>query len=183
MFFTLRACFLQHCLLKISHVKLDNSRIFLKSVLNFNHFYLKLSNSCLYGKTTLSWHTEVYVLWCRKVKSGCPLHSLHYLFFFFFLEDSWMHRVEEATGATVTFTFCSIVVNEDADGTQSEALQLKYSVYLFVYLQVYVYCNSLPALRWWFECMFLVSLSLSLSDAVVFYKWGCRHLTVVQLLL
>lgn len=59
-----------------------------------------------------------------------------------------MHQVEEATGATVTFTFYSVVVNEDADGTQSEALQLKYSIYLFVYLQVYVYCNSLPALRW-----------------------------------
>lgn len=38
--------------LEVSHIKLDNSSIFLKSVLKlyFKHFYLKLLNSCLYGK-------------------------------------------------------------------------------------------------------------------------------------
>lgn len=39
-------------LVEVSHIKLDNSCIFLKSVLKlyFKHFYLKLLNSCLYEK-------------------------------------------------------------------------------------------------------------------------------------
>lgn len=46
------AYFLQFYMLKVSHIKVDNSSIFLKSVLKlyFKHFYLKLSNSCLYEK-------------------------------------------------------------------------------------------------------------------------------------
>lgn len=65
-------------MVEVSHTKLDNSSVFLKSVLKlyFKHFYLKLLNSCLYKKKkSLSRHTEVYVLWCRKVKSG-PLNFL-----------------------------------------------------------------------------------------------------------
>ena len=39
-------------MVEVSHIKLDNSSIFLKSVLKlyFKHFYLKLLNSCLYEK-------------------------------------------------------------------------------------------------------------------------------------
>lgn len=60
-------------MVEVSKIKLDNSSIFLKSVLKlyFKHFYLKLLNSCLYEKKSFSRHTEVYVLWCCKVKSGC----------------------------------------------------------------------------------------------------------------
>lgn len=62
-------------MLTVSHIKLNNSSIFLKSVLKlyFKHFYLKLLNSCLYEKKSLSRHTEVYVFWCCEVTSGCPV--------------------------------------------------------------------------------------------------------------
>lgn len=38
---------------EVSNIKLNNSSIFLKSVLKvyFKHFYVKLFNSCLYEKT------------------------------------------------------------------------------------------------------------------------------------
>lgn len=42
-------------MVEVSKIKLDNSSIFLKSVLKlyFKHFYLKLLNSCLYEKKNL----------------------------------------------------------------------------------------------------------------------------------
>lgn len=69
--FSLFGLFLSN-MIEVSYSKLDNNSISFKSVLKlyFKHFYLKLLNSCMYGKKLLSRHTEVYVSWCCKVKSG-----------------------------------------------------------------------------------------------------------------
>ena len=113
---------------ELSKVKLDNSSIFLKSVLKM-YFKIFTSNSLIVvcTKKLLSRHTEVQVVWCCTVTSDCLV----------------LFKLSPEPRLTRPLTLCR-------RQTQSEELPINYheSNYLFAFIFSWV-CTvtSLPALR------------------------------------